>query len=342
MKIKSKDIASKLGLSPATVSLVLNNKPGISSETRERVFALLEEYGYQQPKPQPPMPSHNKSLQFIIYQKHGLVVSDTPFFSSLTEAINREARLSGYSLTITYLDEQKDDIPALLSDMEQNLPDGLLILATEMFPEDVAPFEKLNLPTLLLDGQFDHVDMDSVCINNADGSYKALQYLCSLGHQNIGYLRSRTRISNFDQRFTAFRSYAADCRIRLDEGSIFFLGSTMEDAYQDMKRLLRERQDTPDALFADNDIIAFGAIRALKEFGFSIPEDVSIIGFDDMPFCEMLEPSLTTIRVFKQEMGTTAVRRLIELIHHPDSKPQKIYISTELVPRKSTRPYGSI
>lgn len=340
MKVKSKDIAKKLGLSPATVSLVLNNKPGISPETRDRVFSLLQEYGYEQPKAPQLTPASNKTLQFVIYQKHGLVVSDTPFFSTLTEAINREARASGYSLTITYINEQKDDIEAILSDMVQNSPSGLLILATEMFAEDIGPFQRLGIPLLLLDSQFDHVDIDTVCINNADGVYKAMDYFYHLGYSNIGYLRSSIRIYNFDQRFTRFRAYAADRKVRIEESNIFPLESTTEGAYQDMKRLLKERRDTPDALFADNDIIASGAIRALKEFGLSIPEDVSIIGFDDMPFCEMLEPSLTTIRVFKQEMGTTAVRRLIDVIENPQSKPQKIYISTELVPRRSTREYA--
>ena len=146
MKVKSKDIAKKLGLSPATVSLVLNNKPGISPETRDRVFSLLQEYGYEQPKAPQLTPASNKTLQFVIYQKHGLVVSDTPFFSTLTEAINREARASGYSLTITYIDEQKDDIEAILSDMVQNSPSGLLILATEMFAEDIGPFQRLGIP----------------------------------------------------------------------------------------------------------------------------------------------------------------------------------------------------
>lgn len=337
MKLKSKDIAKVLGVSPATVSLVLNNKPGISEDTRIKVIHYLEEHGYNTSHLHYSEDTAGKIIQFIIYKKHGKVVCDTPFFSELIESINRAAREDGYHLTITYIDEVKDNIPLLLDMIKQNSPSGLLVLATEMTSEDINILRKLNLPILLLDSQFDDQDIDTVCINNGDGVYKAVDYLVSLEHKSIGYLHSNVWIYNFEQRMSHFKKYMHDKGLTLGKEQFFNLEPTVEGAYRDMKKLLKERKDIPTAFFADNDIIAFGAIRALKESGYNIPDDISVIGFDDTPFCELLTPKLTTIRVYKQHMAVTAVKRLIASINASSICIQKTFISTELIKRESVK-----
>lgn len=337
MKLKSKDIAKILGVSPATVSLVLNNKPGISTDTREKIISYLEENGYNTSHLYQREESTGKTIQFVIYKKHGKVVGDTPFFSELIESINRAAREDGYNLTITYMDETKDNIPSLVELIKKENPAGLLILATEMSASDITIFSKLDLPMLLLDSQFDSQNVDTVCINNADGVYKAIQHLVDKGHKTIGYLHSDIWIYNFEQRMLRFKHYMNDKNLSLPKEYFFNLEPTVEGSYRDMKKLLKERKDIPHSFFADNDIIAFGAIRALIEAGYKIPEDISIIGFDDTPYCELLTPKLTTIRVFKQQVAITAVNRLISIINNSSCCIQKTYISTELITRESVR-----
>lgn len=338
MKLKSKDIAKILGVSPATVSLVLNNKPGISEDTRSKIISYLEENGYSTSHLYHTEENVGKTIQFIIYKKHGKVVGDTPFFSELIESINRAAREDGYNLTITYMDETKDNIPSLVEMIKKNNCAGLLILATEMASGDITIFRRLGLPMLLLDSQFDSQDIDTVCINNADGVYKAVDYFVNNGYQKIGYLHSNIWIYNFEQRMLRFKQYMADKNLNLPKDYFFNLEPTVEGSYNDMKNLLQERKEIPEAFFADNDIIAFGAIRALKEAGYRIPEDISVIGFDDTPYCELLVPKLTTIRVFKQQMAITAVNRLITSINRSSDCIQKTYISTELIIRDSVTP----
>lgn len=336
MKMKAKEIARLLGVSPSTVSLVLNNKPGVGDETRQQILTLLRENNYDVPEVETtPVPDRN--IQFIIYKKHGMVVSDTPFFSVLIESIHRAARAAGFNLIITYVDELQDDISSLLIQIDKTRPAGLLILATEMISEDVDTFKYLRSPMLLLDNQFADQDLDAVCINNADGVLKAVSHLISLKHENIGYLDSKVRINNFEQRLRYFRTYLSEQKTALAEGNIFQLTPTMDGAYLDMKTCLSLCKDMPSALFAANDMIALGAARALKEAGYRIPEDISLIGFDDIAFCEMSEPPLTTIHVYNRHMGTAAVRRLVELIEQPAIEIQKTYISTRLIARNSTR-----
>lgn len=335
MKLKAKDIAKKLSISPSAVSFVLNNKPGVSEETRRKVLKVIEQMGYNTNIFSKSALTHNRNIRFVIYKKHGLVVSDTPFFSSLMEGIDREARSLGYNLIVTYIDENKDNLMKILHIIKVTSPDGIMLLATEMTKEDLKPFKKLNIPLLLLDSYFESENLDTVIINNIKGVYKATCYLAELGHIDIGYLHSSVWINNFDQRMIGFKKAINDKGLKLNKNFIFCLESTIDGSYKNMLRILENKPQLPTALFADNDIIAFGAIKAMKEFGIRIPQNVSVIGFDDMPFCEMIDPPLTTVMVYKQRMGMIALKRLVERIDETPAETIKIEVGTTLIKRKS-------
>jgi len=335
MKLKAKDIAKKLSISPSAVSFVLNSKPGVSEETRRKVLKVIEQMGYNTNILSKSALTHNRNIRFIIYKKHGLVVSDTPFFSALMEGIDREARSLGYNLIVTYIDENKDNLTKILHIIEGTSPDGIMLLATEMTKEDLKPFKKLNIPLLLLDSYFESENLDTVIINNLEGVYKATCYLAELGHIDIGYLHSSVWINNFDQRMAGFKKAINHKGLKLNKDFIFCLESTIDGSYKNMFKILENKPKLPTALFADNDIIAFGAIKAMKEFGIRIPQDVSIIGFDDMPFCEMIDPPLTTVMVYKQRMGMIALKRLVERIDEAPAETIRIEVNTTIVERKS-------
>jgi Transcriptional regulators len=336
MSVRVKDIAELLGISPSTVSLVLNNKPGISQKTRQRVFDAISEMGYDTNFLSKPALNNNKSIRLIVYKKHGKVVSDTPFFAELLEAIESEARKNGYNLVFSYVNENENKVDVLRIIKEHPL-DGVLVLATEMSNEEISAFSKIDSPVLVLDNYFQSEKLDTVVINNVQGAYEAVNYLISCGHKKIGYLHSSIRINNFSERYDGYIKALGDNGFKAENDYIWELESTLDGAYRDARELLAKNKNLPTAFFADNDIIALGAMKAFREAGYAIPEDISIIGFDDMPFCEMAEPSLTTIKVFKQAMGRHAVKRLIENIEVKSSGYIKIEIGTELVKRKSVK-----
>jgi len=335
MKLKAKDIAKKLSISPSAVSFALNNKPGVSEETRRKVLKAIEQMGYNTNIISKSALTHNRNIRFIIYKKHGLVVSDTPFFSALMEGIDREARSLGYNLIVTYMDENKDNLTKILHIIEGTSPDGIMLLATEMTKEDLKPFKKLSVPLLLLDSYFESENLDTVIINNLEGAYKATCYLYELGHRDIGYLHSSVWINNFDYRKAGFKKAIKNNGLKLKDNFIFCLESTIDGSYKNMFNILENKPKLPTALFADNDIIAFGAIKAMKEFGIRIPQDISVIGFDDMPFCEMIDPLLTTVMVYKQRMGMIALKRLVERIDEAPAETIRIEVSTNIVERES-------
>lgn len=337
MAPRLKDIAEKLGVSTSTVSLVLNNKPGVSEKTRQKVLKLAKELGYSTNLLSKPALKNQKNIRFIIYKKHGMVVSDTPFFSELIEGIDQKARDEGFNLIISYINEQEENQMEILRILKDNPPSGILLLATEMQREDLIPFKSLGLPLVVLDSNFSSEKIDTIIINNTEAAYEATQYLITNGHQDIGYLRSSFWINNFDERKVGFLRALSENGLKFNKKFVFHLEPTLDGAYRDMQNTLALQPPPllPTAFFADNDIIAIGALRALKDNGYRIPEDISLIGFDNMPFCEITNPSLSTVNVYKRRMGIIALKRLIERIENELVESIKIEINTELVERKS-------
>lgn len=331
MAVRSKDIAKLLGISTSTVSLVLNNRPGVSAETREKVQNAIYELGFKNEKPQ--KAELEKNLKLIIYKKHGRVVDDTPFFSELLEGMETEARRSGCNFLISYVSSQEN--PADISGIIGSGIDGVIILATEMLQEDLQIVKNISLPYVMLDSYFEDETFDTVAINNSQGAYIATKHLIEMGHREIGYLKSITPINNFTERKEGFNKVLDKYNLALNEKYVFGLESNTHGAYSAMREILQNHSEMPTAFFADNDLIAIGALKAFKEAGLRIPEDISIIGFDNMSFCEICEPNLTTVSVPKQMMGMMTVRLIIEKIDSAVNENIKLEVCTKLIERNS-------
>ena len=336
MAIKVKDLASMLGVSPSTVSLVLNNRPGISEATRQRVFDKLTELGYSSMIPRSSA-VNSLNLRLVIFKKHGGVVADTHFFSQVIEGIDSQTRKNGCNLLINYISglEPQEERMRVFA---QSSCDGVILLATEMDAADLEPFLKLNLPMVVLDSYFETIQQDAVVINNVQGASAAVRHLIAMGHRSIGYLHSRIHINNFQERREGVVKALSAAGLELPEQMIFRLEPSIEGAAASMRELLRQHRSLPTAFFAANDLIAIGAARALKEAGCRIPEDISIIGFDDMPVAEAMDPPLTTVYVPKQRLGMLAVDRLISQIGQEAPEFIKVEVGTHLVKRRSVRP----
>lgn len=333
-----KDVAAKAGVSPATVSLVLNNKPGISDETRETVMKAVQELGYTRARKRsaPATKKKVRSVQFVLYKKHGLVVADTPFFTYLLEGVETQARKHGLNLLISYIDERAG-VENQLQNIVDTGCDGILLLATEMEECDLQPFLNCGIPLVVVDNAMPTCDVDTIRMNNIQGAFDAVQYLADCGLTEIGHLQSSTTIHNFAERRIGYTK--ALCERGLTENPAYTLriGSTAESAYSDMRSALESGQPLPQAFFADNDVIALGALRALREAGKNVPEDIALIGFDDVPMCELSTPTLSTVRVEKKYIGCVAVDRLFERMNSPNHPTAHIEIRTTVIPRGSTQ-----
>ena len=335
MPVTIKEIANMANVSTATVSMVINNKPGISSSTRKRVLSIVESYGYNVSPLKNSLMKRNGTIQLTIYKKHSQVVADTAFFEALIAGIESTARLSGYQLTIKSVTSQRLETDMILSEWDDDTVDGILLLGTEMDTGDMCRAMKIDKPLLVLDACFLGICSNYVVIDNINGVYMGVKHLIENGHRKIGYLRSSIVIRNFLERFEGYTKAMADSNLECDNSYIVPLRSTIEGAYEDMTAYLADNPELPSAFFADNDIIACGAMKALKETGVKIPQDVSLVGFDDMPFCTIIEPALSTISVNKKMLGTFAVENLIGLISNNEDYHSKTLLGVDLISRDS-------
>lgn len=334
MSISAKELAQKLNVSTATVSMVLNHKTGISAATREKILSGAKTYGFDLSKYYA-YTEEPRSICFLNYKKSGKVVTDTPFFSELTEGISSACKANNISLNIAYVYGTEPIKPQLkaLTDKDYS---GILLLATEMEEADFAPFLSLSCPVVVLDCYYDTLSLDTVLINNLQGAYLATMHLVEQGFERIGYLRSSLRIANFEERADGYYK-ALRTAGRKKDSSVLELSPSMEGAYLDMKALLSSNVPLAEAYFADNDLIASGAMRAMQEAGLRIPEDVSIIGFDDMPICSFLSPQLSTMRVQKHDLGVLAIEQLLDKLSNPSRPTVKQELSATLVARTSVK-----
>ncbi len=334
MGITLKEIANQLGVSQATVSLAINNRPGVNAKTKNSVLALAEKNGYFTRQLSRNHQALEGNIRLIVYKKSGRVVADTPFFLALTEGIEAAARVRGCQLMISHISDL-DSLNHVMDLVNSNPKDGIILLATELYLSDFLPFFRAKHPLVVLDGSLSDAQSDTVLINNFQGAHDAVHELIQMGHQKIGYLKSSMAIYNFDQRESGVLQSLKNANLILEPHYICPVEPTVEGSYRDVLAWLNSNPELPTAFFADNDIIAFGAIKAFKEKNIQIPQEVSIIGFDDLPFCEIIDPPLSTIKVFKQSLGRLAVERLLDQMSGTSSETVRIEVATELVRRKS-------
>lgn len=332
-----RQIAKEANLSLSTVSLVLNNKPGVKRETRERVAALLAQNGYVIHTQSGPEPAGlPKTLLFIRYRGSGcLMESKDDFFIQILDGVEAQARLSGFSLQI--LNTDRTNLKEELATASRSAS-GVILFATELEADLVPVLYHCDVPLVAVDSTFPHEDINCVSVENHDALYHAISYLRSIGHTQIGYLHSVELTGSIPEREAAYYAAMRDLGLALNPDFVYKLFLFVDRTYEQMSRILAKKPVLPTAFVADNDVLAVGAMRALQENGYRVPEDVSIIGFDDSYICTITSPALTTMRSPKNAIGAAAVKRMHEILTTKDETIVKSRLCATLVVRDSTRP----
>ena len=338
MAPKIRQIAEIAKVSPATVSLALNNKPGVSASTRERILAIVDTLS--KAKGTQPFNSLIKgSVRFLKIVKHSHIVNrdHDVFIAAYIEGMDKEARKHGYNLEITHI--TFDQIGEFISHLNSSSSKGLIILGTELNANDILGFESVNVPIVVIDTTYDFIKLDFVDMNNTEALFQIIRFFMENNHRDIGLIwGEEVEARNFELRRLAFEQAIRYFNLPFNARNIITVDSTFNEAYQGVLQYLKKGQKLPTALVSANDLIASACMKAFKETGIRIPEDVSIIGFDNLPMCEMLDPPLTTMRVSKQQIGQTAMELLIGRINHRIGAPTlKISVGGQLVIRKSVR-----
>ena len=334
MGITAKELAKKLGLSATAVSMALNNKPGVSTETRDHVIKEAEKYNYDFTKLSL---KKNKEgdIYCIVYRAHNAILNYTPIFSELTDGIEQECRHNGYRLKTLQIYEKNNDVQKCIEDLRVNGCVGIILLGTETTADICKQFLQLSVPVVLLDSYFDSVNCSSVLINNAQGAYLATNYLIDRCSKQPGHLCSSYIIENFIERKSGFNRAVREHGMSVGKSVTHELSPSIDGAFSDMLEVIDRGDDLASCYFADNDLIAIGVIKALKLRGYKIPEDIALIGFDNISESRIIEPALTTIDIPRRFMGQSAARELIRQITTSLPHTMKIEVSTSIVKRFS-------
>ena len=330
MKISIRKISEITGFSPATVSNALNHKRGVNKETAEQILKTAEELGYHTGE-------KIRRIRFVIFRRNGLIIDDSPFHPAVIEGVERQAKLLGLETLFCHVDVNDTGYDMQIREILSDEESAVVLLGTEMMEEDFEPYTHAKNKIILLDGWSDRHFFDSVLISNTDSAAKAVEYLVERGHREIGYIRGDFRIQAFKYREIGYRRVMDAHGFPVRQEFIPTVGTRVETAYEGMKKDLEGAEALPSAFFVDNDTIAIGAMQALKECGYDIPGDVSIIGFDNISYGAVSDPPLTTINVYKHEMGATAVRELLYSIENQSAIKTKIQVCTDFVERGSVR-----
>ncbi|MEG2951409.1 MAG: LacI family DNA-binding transcriptional regulator [Clostridia bacterium] len=339
MKVRVRDIAAKAGVSPATVSNALNGRAGVSKNIASQILRLAENMGYLGTRTI--KPSNEKSyVRLVMFKRHGLVVMDTQFFMELVESIERECQAQGHNLVITHIHIQQDaDYLERIRSICAEECAGILLLSTEMYAEDLALFSQCVSPLVSVDNLFRHEKVNAVAINNYDAGFQAVNALYTAGHRKIAHITSTVEFSNMRYRRKGYEAAMQVLALPTDESCCWRVTPTLEGSYRDMQTMLDSGRKPPTAFFAGNDIMAVGCMRALSEKGYSTPAHVSMIGMDDVQLCQFHTPTLSSMKVFRQDMGIAAVRTLLGLVGNFSANCViKSELSVELIERNSVAP----
>jgi LacI family transcriptional regulator len=327
------DVAKRAGVSKMTVSRVINDSGYISQETRERVEKAIDELGY--------IPNAlARSLRFKQTRTIALILTDitNPFFTTVARGVEDKASEEGFNVIFCNTDESPKEEASYVNILIQKQVDGLLLVPTEHAPESIAFLEHHAVPFVLLDRRVPDMQVDVVRCDSEQGAYTAVHYLLGLGHQRIAALGGSSGITSSTDRVAGYRRALIDAGLEKETYRAIFTAFTVEGGYTAAKRALAA-EPRPTAFFAANNFIAIGAMRALREAGLRIPDDVSLVAFDDLPAALVIEPFLTIMEQPAYEMGRRATELLLDrLADRGPEDVQEIVLPTELVIRASSAP----
>ena len=330
-----KDLAKLTNTSPATVSLALNGKAGVSGTTRERLIKAAEENGYILPKRTAALPS--SIIRLVAVSKpntSGIHNFRTTFFAEIINYIQTRCSELNYSMIYSMV-PHSDFLQSILN-LETIQPScGIIVLGTYLESSEVPLLQQLPVPFVLLDRNCTIHNLNSVSINNFSGAYLAVEKLISCGHTRIGYISSAPNVYNLEERRSGFLSALRTHDLSLAPQDIIPTNSYSSDGVQRLKAALSDRSDIPTAFFCENDYTALSLVSALIQLGYSVPGDVSVIGFDVVPECSLTTPPLSTVHVDRQALATAAVDRLHLLITSPNITSQSILVNVSIRMRAS-------
>ncbi|ROR21221.1 LacI family transcriptional regulator [Mobilisporobacter senegalensis] len=343
MKATMKQIADLHGISVNAVSLALNNKPGVSDEMRSKILRTAEEIGYLENKDKFVRTFSRMNLCVMMQKKYS---RDMNFYGRVLYAVVEEAKRNGYDILMNFFDDNNLEVPTMISDHRVA---GIVIIG-KINDENISKLQTYRIPIILVDHASLTKSVDSILTDNKLGGFIITKYLIDKGFKKIGFfgdlnysLSIKERFFGFKEALDSFELNHGIVNMTLDE----YIGkySVTEDIEEavlsndinKMTECIKTIDQLPEVYICSNDKAAILLLSSLQSLGYHAPNDISVVGFDNIDMCEKINPKLTTVNVNKELMGKRAVQRLIYRISHRDVVSENAVISVDLVERDSVQ-----
>ncbi len=332
-KVNLKKLARELNVSISTVSRVLNDKPGVGIKTRKRVLNLLKKYNYASNSSARSLKTSKTRNVALISKRREERLCSADYFQRSIVYIETGLRNRGYHTITMSLDDREMENPGDLLMLKENRVDGFIIRGPAIKPKFILDLKNTGLPVVLFGNELQQTEIDCVVCQNRKGVYSITKHLIEHGHKKIllltgpeGWYTNNERMAGY---IDALEEAGLTSRIvhmpdtTIDTGKDFFR-SAIKGKYRDIT-----------AVVAVNDATAIGVLDEARQLGMKVPDDIAVVGFDDIAWASLSYPPLTTVHSFLEEMGRITISRILDLIENPDLHPAKFIVATKLVIRKS-------
>ena len=331
------DVANLSGYSIGTVSAVINRKGTVSKSTRRKVLQAISDLQYR------PSAAARRRLQPTAEKSIGLIVKEinNPYFADIICGAQDAARELGYNVLVTHTDRSYEVEQQVAELLVAKDVDGLIInplLNEETDLSHLFEIRRSNIPLVLIEG-IRGIQASTVDVDNVAAEKEAVEHLIDLGHTRIVHFAGPRYSSHSDERVEGVRRAHGAHRLAIGEDDVVYAGAGLKDGYDAALAYFRDRVDRPTAVTCYNDLVAIGVVHALRELGLRVPDDVSVVGFDDIDVASYLAVPLTTVRMPRYAIGQRATKLLIESAEADGILPtQKVMLDADLIVRESTAP----
>lgn len=330
-----KEVAEKAEVSITTVSRVINHSEKVNNKTRERVQKVMKVLEYKPSRVAQRLRGKRGKSKLL-----GLIIPDiqNQYYSNIVRGIEDVAYDKNYAVILCNSDENSSKERFYLEVLRAESVDGVILPPIHQYGKVLDSLKDDGIPMVCVDRKLAKELVDTVVVNNEKGAYLAISHLLNLGHERIATITSSPQFSSFQERQNGYERALKEKGIEIDEKLIKEGDLRSSTSAKKLTRELLELSPRPTALFVTNNLMTLGAIEALNEMNLQIPEDISLIMFDDMPWATVINPSLTVIRQPGYEMGRRAAELFFQRIADPERETVEVIMQPELIVRDSTMP----
>jgi DNA-binding LacI/PurR family transcriptional regulator len=331
-----KDVADRAQVSISTVSRVINKEPLVKPKTKEKVEAAIAELKYLPNRVAQRLRSINSKNKII-----GLVVPDiqNPFYVDVVRGVEECAYQQEFAVMIGNFNQDQNKEKLYLDILQSESIDGFIVAPSHGKDQHIMQVIENGYSVVCIDRGLNGMDVDVVKVNNEAGAFGAIEYLIHLGHRKIAHITGHPQIPTTVERVAGYENAMAKHNIEIDARLIKNSKSNYQSGAALMQELL-DLADPPTAVFTANNLLTLGALKTIHENGLSIPDDISIVGFDDMYWSMSLNPPLTAVRQSGYDIGNRAAQLLLKKIANPDRPTSSVVLDTELIVRQSCKKHG--